>query len=288
MSQYSSTRPFLLAKLILFLALALLLLVVDQRDQAPERGWLLTLVYPVQALGRAPENLWFNLQDYLRTRSALQAENARLQREMARMRPHLLRLMALEQENKRLLTLLGAAQRTPGRTLLARVVGASSDPSSHVITIDRGSRDGVFAGQAAMAASGVVGQVVRVGPVSSQVTLLTDPGQSLPAQVLRTRKNVLVNGNGDPLKLSIPFLPHNADIRVGDVLLTSGLGGLFPKGLPVGRVVSIDRGSGRVFADAAVLPWVKMDRLEEILLLWPPAEPTAGSRGDLAAGQAPQ
>ncbi|MEK8089449.1 rod shape-determining protein MreC [Thermithiobacillus plumbiphilus] len=285
MAQFSLLRPApLLARLIFFLALALLLLFFDQRDQSFKRGWLLAVVYPIQAAAQAPEQLWLDAQDGLRSNRSLHEENQRMKQALELVKPKLVRLRALEQENRRLQDLLDAARRMPGRTRMARVVGASHDASTHMLTVDLGSRDGVFVGQGVIAASGIVGQVVRIGPFSSQVALLTDAGQSLPAQVLRTRKNVLVNGNGNPVYLSIPFLPHNADLRKGDVILSSGLGGVFPKGLPIGQVVSIRVGKGTAFSEVRVRPWVQMDRLEEVLLAWAP-QPGAQA-GSAAEGPA--
>lgn len=264
------SRPLpLLSKLFFFMALSAVVMAADHRFPSVGRGWLLALVYPVQTVAQSPESLWNSLRDTFKSRRALRAENAELRHELQRVRPRLMQIVALEKENQRLLALLGAAPKEQSRVMVARVIGASSDTLSHVITLDQGSRGGVFMGQAVMAADGAVGQVVRVGPLTSQAALLTDPGNSLPSQILRTRKNVLVNGTGDSEMLSIPFMPHNADIRPGDVLLTSGLGGNFPKGIPVGRVVSVNRQAVQNFADIKVAPWVKMDRLEEVLLLWP-------------------
>ena len=281
MAQFSLLRPApLLARLIFFLALALLLLFFDQRDQSFERGWLLAVVYPIQTAAQAPEKLWFDAQDGMRSNRSLREENQRMKQALELVKPRLVRLMAVEQENRRLQDLLDAARRMPGRTRMARVVGASHDASTHMLTVDLGSRDGVFVGQGVIAANGIVGQVVRIGPFSSQVALLTDAGQSLPAQVLRTRKNVLINGNGDPVYLSIPFLPRNADLKKGDVILSSGLGGVFPKGLPIGQVVSVRAGKGAAFSEVKVRPWVQMDRLEEVLLAW---TPPPGAQADSAA-----
>lgn len=286
MAQFSLLRPApLLARLIFFLALALLLLFFDQRNQSFERGWLLAVVYPIQTAAQAPEKLWFDAQDELRNNRRLRQENLRMKQALDQVQPRLIRLMILEQENRRLQDLLDAAARMPGRTRMARVVGASNDASNHILTVDLGKRDGVFVGQGVIAANGVVGQVVRVGPFSSQIALLTDASQSVPAQILRTRKNVLVNGTGDPLYLGIPFLPHNGDLKKGDVVLSSGLGGVFPKGLPVGQVVEVKDATGAPFSQVKVLPWVRLDRLEEVLLVWLPktADPDDEKSGQPAS-----
>lgn len=286
MFSFGFSRPLpLLTKLFFFLALSVLVMAADHRDANYGRGWLLAMVYPLQSVAQSPGTLWSGVRDNLKTRETLKQENARLANELARVRPQLMKMSELEKENQRLLALLGAAPHERSRVMVARVIGASSDPLTHVITLDQGSASGVVMGQAVMAANGAVGQVIRVGPLTSQAALLTDAGHSLPAQIMRTRRSVLVNGIGDDMLLSIPFMPHNADILPGDVLMTSGLGGSFPKGIPIGRVLSVNRKAAQNFADIKVVPWVKLDRLEEVLLLWPLDKASQESQEDNTVGK---
>lgn len=273
-TEFSLLRPIpSLIKLVFFVFFSLVLLALTGRERITDQGWLLTLVYPLQNIVRVPQTAWQNLGPALRSRDALLAENQQQQEQLARLRSQRLRLYNTEQENQRLRALLKAMPEAALQVGMAHVIGLDLDTVGHVLTVDRGSRDGVALGQAVIAPDGVVGQVFRVSTLSSQITLLTDPDHSIPAQVQRTRQQVLVNGIGDPLMLEIPFLPHNTDIRKGDILLSSGLGGRFPKGLPVGRVEMVDRQSGRDFSKIRVRSWVQVDRLDEVLLVWPGAEP---------------
>ena len=271
-TEFSLLRPIpALIKLAFFVFFSLVLLAVAGRERMTDQGWLLTLMYPLQNMVRVPQTAWQNLGPALRSREALQVENQQQQKLLTRLRGQTLHLYNTEQENKRLRALLGAVPETAVQVGMAHVIGLALDSVGHVLTVDRGSRDQVALGQAVISSTGVVGQVFRVSTLSSQITLLTDPDHSIPAQVQRTRQHVLVNGIGDPTMLEIPFLPHNADIRKGDILLTSGLGGRFPRGLPVGRIAAVDRQSSRDFSKIRVRSWVQVDRLDAVLLVWPGA-----------------
>lgn len=278
-TEFSLLRPLSpFVKLIFFASLSIVLLATAGRERMTGQGWLLTLVYPAQNIAHMPEMVWEHLGQALRGRSDLLAQNRQLEKTVQQLRAQTLHTQAVAAENRRLRALLGALPRDAVRVQMAQVIGMHLDAVSQVLTLDRGGRDRVTNGQAVIAAAGVVGQVFRVGALSSQVMLLTDPGHSIPAQVQRTRQQVLVNGNGDPLALEIPFLAHNVDIRKGDLLLSSGLGGRFPKDVPIGRVELVDRQSGRDFSRIRVQPWVRVDRLEEVLLVWPQAATTAPTR----------
>ena len=143
------------------------------------------------------------------------------------------------------------------------------DPFSRRIVINKGTRDGVLVGQSLIDSNGIMGQVMTAGPVSSNALLITDPSHSIPVQVNRNGLRSVAVGTGSLNLLELSHIPNNADVRVGDLLVTSGLGGRFPSGYPVGRVVSVERDSGQPFTRVRVKPSARLERNREVLLVWP-------------------
>lgn len=189
------------------------------------------------------------------------------------------KMQALERENMRLRELLGSSFRLQERVQVAELLTVDLDPFSQQVVIDKGKNYGVYVGQAVLDAKGVMGQVTETSPLSSRVVLLTDPSHSVPVQINRNGLRAVVTGRGLGEKLQMDFLPHNADVRVGDLLVTSGLGGRFPVGYPVGEVITVDFPQGKAFADIKVEPAANLSTSREVMLVLPgekiQAEPVA-------------
>lgn len=238
------------------------------------RANLLALVYPVQYLVDLPVRAgqWLSLTasshlQLINERNQLQAENIQLQ-------VTLQKFAALKNENARLRRLLGSARKIGERTQVAEVLAVeldSLDPSKRKILIDKGERDKVCLNQPVIDAYGVVGQVTRLGPVSSVVTLITDPSHELPVQVVRTGLRSVAKGGGVVNRLSLLYLSNtglNLGIKVGDLIVTSGSGGHFPKDYPVGTVIEINPDIGTPHAQVQAIPRSALERNREVLLLW--------------------
>lgn len=232
------------------------------------RAALSTLVYPLQYAVHLPIRGGAWLAENLGSRKELIAENERLKVDRLRLRARLEKMAELEAENRRLRTLLHSSVKTGEKVLVAELLSVDMNPFSRRIVLNKGRRDGVFLGQSLVDSQGVMGQVVSVGPFSSTALLITDPGHALPVQVHRTGLRAVATGSGASDSVMLSHIPNSADLRVGDLLVTSGLGGRFPHGYPVGRVTRVQRDSGQPFADVEVEPSARLERNREVLLLW--------------------
>lgn len=280
-------------------ALAVAIIVVDHRQQHLPviRASLTAAVYPLQLVVHAPIAAFEHWRETMASRDALLAENAALKLAARDDHIRLLRLESAERENGRLTALLGAAPRAAPRVAMARVLRLELDAFRQRVLIDKGTRDGVTKGQAVVDAQGVFGQVSNVGPVSAEVILLSDSSHAIPVQVSRTEQRTVATGTGDPRRLALNYLPRAADIKEGDVLLSSGLGGVFPAGYPVGRVAEVKRDPSQPLLSVVVAPYAGLDSAQEVLLVWfdqptpppppPPVEPPkppSGKRHGAADG----
>ncbi|WP_338115606.1 rod shape-determining protein MreC [Thiococcus pfennigii] len=275
------------ARLVLAIVAALALLVIDHsyRHLDGLRASLSVLVHPLYAVAGVPDRLLQEAQGRLADEEALRRQTAELQRENLRLKARLQRLEALEAENRRLRDLLGSSFKLGERVLIAELLAVDLDPFRHQVMVDKGETAGVFVGQPVLDARAVMGQVVRVAPLSATVLLITDVEHSLPVQVLRNGLRAIAQGTGLPNRLELVHLPKNADIQVGDRLVTSGLGGRFPAGYPVARVVEVRDEPGRPFAIVLAEPLARLDRAREVLLVSPMS---AGQRGATLADGAAQ
>ena len=269
-------RPLLLAGPSLGLRLAILsfaavgLMVADHRlgYMGVVRDWLSVATYPFHWAVDAPSSAWDYLSDAFRTRASLRDENDRLGNENRELRLRLMRYEALEQENRRLREARAGSARVAERYLVAEILQVDLDPYRQRVLIDKGSREGVFAGQAALDAEGVFGQVTRVGPVSAEVIMISDPAHAIPVQINRTGVRTIAVGLGQTGKLMLPYLPRNADVAEGDLVVSSGLGGVFPPGYPVARVAEVVRDPAEPLLSVGVTPLAHLDRDPEVLLVW--------------------
>lgn len=276
-----SRTPALGLRLLLLAGLSVILLVIDHRQQHLDtvRKTIGAAVYPLHVLVDAPVSLWRWLEDTTATRSELLLENSRLNAERLLTHARLQRYSALESENARLRAMLDATSRVPVQVQVAEIMSVSSNPFRHVFVIDKGSRSGVFNGQAMIDANGVVGQIIEAGLLSAQGVLISDPDHALPVEVNRNGLRTIAVGTGEYDRLELPFLPNNADIERGDLLVTSGLGGAFPPGYPVAVVDSVVRIPQGPFAEVRARPTAALDQVREIMLL-------AAVRRDVPAGEA--
>ena len=233
------------------------------------RAVLSTLVYPLQYTVHAPIRMSAWAIDSFNTRSDLITQNQQLKLERLQLHARLEKYVSLEAENRRLRDLLGSSVKTNERVLIAELLSVNMHPYSRRIVLNKGRQDRVYSGQALIDSRGVMGQIVSVGPISSNALLITDPSHAVPVQIHRTGLRTVATGTGAADALELSHIPNNADIRVGDLLVTSGLGERFPRGYPVGRVISVQRDSGRPFADVVVEPSARLERNREVLLLWP-------------------
>jgi len=256
-------------RLLLALIASLVLFFLDSRMNyfAPVRSGLSVIVYPLQTIASFPSDSskWF--EELVQNRKELIEKNSQLAAINLANSVRLQTLEDLERENMRLRELLGSSFRLHERVKVAEVLAVDLDPFSQQVVIDKGARYDVFIGQPVLDATGVMGQVMQVSQFSSQVVLLTNPSHALPVQVNRNGLRAVVTGRGLGKHLQLEHVPHNADIRQGDLLVTSGLGGRFPVGYPVGRVVSVSSSQGQPFASIRVEPAAKLSTSREVLLV---------------------
>jgi rod shape-determining protein MreC len=257
-------------RFLLLAVVCIALMLLDRREQhlVRVRQALSVLVHPVRVAVDLPFSTWTNLRDTFAARDALIEENRQFRRERLETESRLQRLEALEHENARLRLLLDSTARLGSRALVAEILSVDLDPYRQRLDLNRGLVDNVFVGQALIDAQGVVGQVVRVGPLTSEAVLITDADHAVPVSVNRNGLRTIAVGTGDSGRLRLPYLTNNADIAVGDLLISSGLGGVFPAGYPVARVLDIKRRPDQPFAEIIAEPASSLDREREVLLVW--------------------
>jgi rod shape-determining protein MreC len=259
------------ARLISCVILSFLLISIDHRQQhlASIRSGLSVMIYPLQYAVNAPIEALGGLSDRLRSHQTLALENRFLADENNRLRSRTRTFDALSHQNDRLRKLLESSAEFGETMIGADVLAIETSPSARQIVIDTGSRHGVFAGQPVVDAFGVLGQVVHVGPFSSTALLITDLAHATPVQINRTGLRAVSAGSASGDELNLSFIPTNADIKKGDLVVTSGLGNRFPAGYPVGEVSKVDIDPGEPFARIVVNPTAQVNRAREVLLVWP-------------------
>jgi rod shape-determining protein MreC len=274
-------RPSLALRLLLAVLVALLLLFLDQRGPrlVPLRGALLAVLHPLQQVVDLPFRAWAWGAGNLRERAALRAEAVVLRDQNLRLRLRTQTLDALQAENRRLQALLDSLARTPQplRALVASTIKVGLDPYIGQIQIDKGSLQGVFAGQPVLDADGVVGQVLHVAVQTSQVLLITDARHAIPVKSVRSGVRAIAAGRGPIGALDLPYLPNHVDLEVGDTLVTSGLDEVFPPDLPVATISRVNRIGEGEFAEVQATPRGRLDRIQEVLLVWPPTPAPAAT-----------
>jgi rod shape-determining protein MreC len=260
----------LLRKLLAVILLAVLLMIVDNFTSwlKPAYSAADNLVRPLYWIANIPLRVQEWSANGVTPRSEIESDNLRLTKESLIYHGQLQRMSDLAAENMRLRRLLNATELLQDSVLVTEVIGVSANPLSHTLTIDRGTADGVFVGQPLLDAEGLMGQIIEVHKRHSTALLITDSAHALPVQVLRNGLRSIAEGRADYNRLNLKFVSPTADIREGDKLVSSGLGGLYPAGYPVGMVLSIVSVPGDNFLAIDIDPSAEIDRSRHLLLLY--------------------
>ncbi len=267
--------------------LSVSLMVVDARFDylEPVRSKLGMVLTPFYGLAEMPVRAWEGVRDQFSSRSELIAENERLKAESLLMQRRVQKLAALTEQNVRLRELLNSAALVDDKVLVSELIGVDPNPFTQRIMIDKGENDGVFVGQPVLDASGLMGQVVEVMPYTARVLLLTDTTHSIPVQVNRNGLRAIAVGTGNPERLELRYVADTADIKEGDLLVSSGLGQRFPAGYPVATVKEVIHDSGQPFAVVRAVPTAKMNRSRYVLLVFSDSRTPEQRANDAAEAQ---
>jgi rod shape-determining protein MreC len=257
-------------RFVLLAIVCVALMMLDHRQQHLQRvrQALSVVVSPVRVLVELPFSAWRSVSVNFTARSELIAENEKLKREQLETSVKVQRLAALETENERLRQLLDSTERVGLKALVAEILSVDLNPYRQRFDLNRGATDGVYVGQALLDAQGIVGQIVRVDAFTAEAVLITDADTAVPVSVNRNGLRSIAVGTGDSGRLRLPYLTNSADIKVGDLLVSSGLGGVFPAGYPVGRVVEVKLQPEQSFSEVIAEPASALDRDREVLLVW--------------------
>ncbi len=259
------------------MVVSLLCIVVDFRFDKLDaaRNALSVVIYPIQYAVGIPGRLSLKLDNTFTSNSTLQEQTRSLKQQQLIDKTRLLRFAALEKENIRLRALLEHSYTMGEHVLLAELIEVNMDPYKHTVMVDKGLRFGVHRGQPVFDAFGVVGQVIRSLPLNSEVMMITDPGHAIPVTINRNNLRTIAIGTGNSSQLSLPFLPNNADVKIGDLLITSGLGGKFPAGYPVANIETVTIQPDKPFLNITALSVAHLNRSRELMIVWSDQTPVA-------------
>src|SRR6202140_4234959 len=279
----------LLLRCVLYSLLALGLIIVDKRyDHLGRIRRVLSVVaYPVQIAVASPFEGWDWFRESVSSRGTLRADKAKLEAELRLAQFRLQRYEALEAESQRLRALRDKTAEVTDRFVIGNVMNIDLAAFRERVLVDKGAQDGVFVGQAVLDSGGVFGQVARVGQLTAEVILVSDATHAIPVQINRNGLRTIAVGTGDMSRLKLPYLPTSADVISGDLLVTSGLGGGFPAGYPVGTVAEVKRDPAQSLADVDVKPAAALDRSRELMFVWLKPQATAPVPVAPAASAAP-
>jgi len=280
--------PSAFTRLMFFSALAIFLMVVDARWNMaqPLRAAVATVLHPVQRALLAPSRVWDEVVHYLSGMDEARAVQARAQRLVTTQAERVMRMDELARENARLRALLALRPRIEVATSSAEILYDTQDPFTRKVVIDQGGNQGVVLGSPVVDETGVLGQVTRVYPLTSEVTLVTDKDAAVPVVNVRTQQRGVAYGTAQARGMELRFMAGNADVQVGDTLQTSGLDGVYPAGLPVARVTQVDRRADSAFARIALVPLSSPDSTRHVLLLQPASSQIPERPADAASGAA--
>jgi rod shape-determining protein MreC len=261
--------PAPLVRLAFFASLSLALLVLDARFHYAEglRGIVALAVYPLQTLASLPAALGERMAGYFASQAQLREENDELRAKILDTSQAAQRYEAAQAEAGQLRRLIGAAERLPVKSMPAEILYNGRDPYSRKVVIDKGSQSGVHAGSPVVDEAGVIGQVTRAHALAAEVTLLTDKDQAIPVQVVRNGLRAVAFGAGASGMLELRFMASNAEIQNGDRLVTSGIDGTYPPGIPVGTVARIERDAAYAFARIVCQPAAGVERGRYVLVI---------------------
>lgn len=266
-------------RLLIALVLAIVMIVLDQRTPwaAPIRHVLGYLTAPVHYLAHLPVDSGEWISEQTQSRSSLMEENQRLQRQALILKQKVQKLAVLEAENVRLRELLNSSADLDANVLVAEIIGVDPDPNRQELVINKGSGDEVTQGQAVLDAQGLIGQVVDAGPLSARVLLITDASHAMSVQVNRNGVRAVLAGGGQTGTMRLLYVPDTADIKEGDLLVSTGLGQRYPRGYPVAKVTTVRHQAGTPFADITARPTAQLDRASHVLLVQPSDSPLAAA-----------
>jgi rod shape-determining protein MreC len=264
----SEFNPGLRALMLVILSIALM--VIDKRIPGftSIRAVMTLPAAPLQYAVNVPSQVIELFTQVIRTQHALITENNRLKSDQLMLQARLQRFVAIESENNYLKSLLQSSHQVSGKTLIAELLAVASDPFLRQVTLDKGKRDGVYVGQAVLDASGVMGQVMDAGPLTSRVLLINDSRSGIAVQNVRSGIRAVAAGDNYSNRLRLMYVPKTADIRIGDLFLTSGLGDRYPEGYPVGKVVAVANDPEHQFAEIYLQPSARLETSRQVLLIW--------------------
>ena len=276
--------------------LSVVLMFYDRRGQEQGHGWLDTAryglqaaIYPLQLAVNSPSAAWRWLDESFTTRETLRAEVDQLREDLRIQKLITLRQAALEKENATLRGLNALLPNIIDKRLVGEVINKESTKVRQRLLVNRGGTNGVFKAQPVVTGDGVLGQVFRIGPFSSEIILITDAEHALPVQVVRSGVRTIALGTGRSTSLELPYVPQNYDVKVGDLLVTSGLGRVFPFGLPVARVTKVERDPAQPLAEIHAVPLAGIESDREVLFIWQRTDnPAATATPEALAVEAPE
>ncbi|MGQ7815547.1 rod shape-determining protein MreC [Metapseudomonas furukawaii] len=279
--------PSLGVRMLVFAVLSAALMVVDARFDTlkPLRSQMGLVLTPFYWTADLPVRVWDGVSDQFTSRSTLIAENEKLKAEALLMQRRLQKLATLTEQNVRLRELLNSSALVDEKVLVGELIGVDPNPFTHRILIDKGEKDGVFLGQPVLDARGLMGQVVEVMPYTARVLLLTDTTHSIPVQVNRNGLRAIASGTGNPERLELRHVADTADIKEGDLLVSSGLGQRFPAGYPVATVKEVIHDSGQPFAIVRAVPTAALNRSRYMLLVFTDTRSPEERANDAARAQ---
>ncbi len=271
MQQIFLRGPSVTLRAIILIIASILIMTADHRWHHLEaaRGAIeTTLIYPLRYIINIPARLFNWTDESFVSHQQLLDENRQLKEQKLRAQVSLQKLSILEKENERLRKMLSAKPKVGEKVLVAELMSIDLDPYKQQVIINKGGQDGVYLGQPIIDAWGVMGQVIHVGQMSATAMLISDPSHAIPVQVNRNGMRSTAFGSGHTGKLELRYIPHNAEIEIGDLIVSSGLGERFPPNYPVGRISEIERPAGETFARVTAEPVAHLDRGREVLLVW--------------------
>jgi len=262
--------PSATVRMAILVIASITLMTVDHRWRSLDfvRSALSSVIYPLQYTIDLPIQLFYWADESLSSQQTLLKKNSDFEARHLENRVQLQKLDIIEKENDRLRKLLSAIPKTTERLLISEILNVDVDPYKHLIILNKGSSSEVYKGQPIIDAHGIMGQIVHVAPMSSTAMLVTDASHAIPVQVNRTGLRAIAFGSGKNDQLNLRHLPHSVDIKVGDLLITSGLGGTFPPNFPVAIISKIERPAGEPFAVIEAKPHAQLEKSREVLLVW--------------------
>jgi rod shape-determining protein MreC len=276
--------PSATVRMAVLVIASITLMTVDHRWHSLElvRSALSSVIYPLQYTIDLPIQLFYWADDALSSQKTLLEKNREFEARHLENRVQLQKLDIIEKENDRLRKLLSAIPKTTERLLVSEIINVDVDPYRQLIILNKGSNNEAYQGQPIIDAQGIMGQIIHVGPLSSTAMLITDASHAIPVQVNRTGLRSIAFGSGKIDQLNLRHLPHSVDIKVGDLLITSGLGGTFPPNFPVAIVSKVERPAGEQFSLIEAKPHAQLEKSREVLLVWRNKTGTASDKNDAA------